>query len=66
MNSGSLKNVTYKLSICKLCIFMYKQDLALNNLQGLICQKTQQTNLTWHVLFKNSLTMTPVDLIGGY
>ena len=24
---------------------MYKQDLALNNLQGLICYKTQPTNL---------------------
>ena len=23
---------------------MYKQDLALNNLQGLICHKTQPTN----------------------
>ena len=25
-------------------IYMYKQDWALNNLQGLICHKTQPTN----------------------
>ena len=25
-------------------MYMYKHDLALNNLQGLICRKTQPTN----------------------
>ena len=45
MNSGSFKNVIYK--IYKIClqtiylIYMYKEDLALNNLQWLICHKTQ-------------------------
>ena len=50
MNIVTLKNVTYKLFIYKLSMFdvdMYKQDLALDNLQGLICRKTQPT-LTSH------------------
>ena len=42
MKSGSFKNVIYKmyLEIIYL-IYIYKEDLALNNLQGLICYKTQ-------------------------
>ena len=46
MSSGSFKNdVTYKLFVYKSYIFntyefMYKQNLALNNLQELICYKT--------------------------
>ena len=45
MSSGAFKNVTYKLFVYKSYIrFMYKEDLALNNLQGLICYKTQPTN----------------------
>ena len=32
---------------------MYKQDLALNNLQELICHKTQPTNF---ILYLNNLT----------
>ena len=50
IKSGWFKNVTNKPFVYKLCIFniyMYKQDLALNNLQGLICQKNttkQPTN----------------------
>ena len=35
-------------------ICMYKQDLALNSLQGLICHKTQRTNKTT-IDFKNVL-----------
>ena len=38
MSSGFFENnTTYKLFF----MYMYKQDLALNNLQGLICHKTQ-------------------------
>ena len=42
MNSGLLKNVMQKivLEIIYL-IYMYKKDLALNNLQWLICHKTK-------------------------
>ena len=42
MSKGSFKNVIYKmyLEIIYL-IYMYKQDLALNNLQWLICHKTK-------------------------
>ena len=34
---------------------MYKQDLALNNLQGLICHKTQSTNLILFMIFWSEL-----------
>ena len=48
MSSGSFKNVTYRLFVCKSYIFdlfnMHEQDLALNYLQGFICDKTQPTN----------------------
>ena len=37
MSSGLFKNVTDKLFTYK----SYKQDLALNNQQGMICHKTQ-------------------------
>ena len=43
MSSGSFENVT-ELFAYKCLIHMYKQDLALNNLQGLIYLKAQQTN----------------------
>ena len=44
------RNIQNYLTMCKLMssdslkkvnIYMYKQDLAINNLQGLICHKTQ-------------------------
>ena len=44
MSSGSFKNnVTYKLFRLQVIhiIDIYKQHLALNNLQGLICRETQ-------------------------
>ena len=42
MNSGSFKKVIHKPYIHKSYIFnMYKEDLALNNQQWLICHKTQ-------------------------
>ena len=37
MSSDSFKNFTYKLFVCK--SYIYKQELALNNPQGLICPK---------------------------
>ena len=48
MSSGSFKNdVTSKLFSYKSYIFnMYELDLVLNNLQGLICYKTQPTDLS--------------------
>ena len=46
MSSDSFKNdVTDKLFTYKsYIIYMYKQDLVLNNPQELICHKTQTTN----------------------
>ena len=44
MNSGSFKRVIYKMCLqitYIYLIYMYKEDLALNNLQWLICHKTQ-------------------------
>ena len=48
MNSGLFKNnVTNKTSFYKsYLIYMYKQDLALNNLQRLICLKHNQPTLS--------------------
>ena len=43
MTSSSFQEVIYKLRIMYINISMYKQDLALHNLQGLICHKTQPT-----------------------
>ena len=31
-------------------MYRYKEDLALNNQQRLICQKPNQTKLTWYLL----------------
>ena len=45
MISGSFKNVYFKPFIYK-SYDIYKEDLALNNLQWLICYKNQ-TNPTW-------------------
>ena len=47
MSSGLSKNcykrLAYKLYIYIYITNMYKEDLALNNLQGLICRKTHPT-----------------------
>ena len=67
-SSGSFKNVIYK--IYKMClqiiylIYMNKEDLALNNLQWLICHKTQPNQIIyiqyicmkriWHWITYNS------------
>ena len=47
MNSGSFKSVIYKMCLEGIySIYMYKKDLALSNLQLLICHvnKPNQTN----------------------
>ena len=47
MDSGLFEMLPKKIFVYKLYIFyMYKLDLALNNLQGLICHKTQLTKPT--------------------
>ena len=44
-NSGSFKKVIYKIVINDIyLLYMYKQDLALNNLQWLIFHKTKENN----------------------
>ena len=46
MSSGSFKNVFCKLSVYK-SHYMYKEIVALNNLQWLICQKIQQNQILY-------------------
>ena len=42
MSSGSFKNLFHKICLEIIyLIYMYKKDLALNNLQWLICHKTK-------------------------
>ena len=41
MCSGSFKNVIYEMGLQINIIYMFKQDLILNNQQGLICHKIQ-------------------------
>ena len=45
MSSGSFKDLIYKLFVYKL--YMYEEDLALNNPQWLICHKTQQDQIIY-------------------
>ena len=40
------KNVSYSINNNTYLIYKYKPDLALNHPQGLICQKSLQTNPT--------------------
>ena len=51
MSSDLFKNVTYNYSFTThiYLMYMHKQDLALNNLQELICYKTQLTNQKYGV-----------------
>ena len=48
MSLGLFKNIDNKvcLEIIYL-IYMYKEDMALSNLQGLICQKTQPNQIIY-------------------
>ena len=50
MSWDLFKNVTHKLLIYKsyiYLIYMYKKDLALNNLQWLICHKIQPNQIIY-------------------
>ena len=52
MNSGSFKILCKKIFIYKSYIlYMYKQDLTLNNQQQLICYKTQPTSFFFFFFF---------------
>ena len=78
MNSGSFENVTNKLLVYKSCIcYMSQQNFTLNNLQGLICHKTQPTNksyifnkyicikMNWH-LITYKVTIKPINQPANY
>ena len=46
MCSGSFKNVIYKMCLETIYLtYMYKKDLALNNLQWFICHKTKPNKI---------------------
>ena len=48
MSLGSFKNVINKMYLQIIyLIYMYKEDLALNNQQWLICHKTQPTQIIY-------------------
>ena len=66
MSSGLFKNVIYKLFNYKSCahVHVYKQDLALNNLQGLICYKTQPNQTKLFLL--NNCTLKEIQFIYIY
>ena len=50
MNSGSFKNIIYRMCIEIIdLIYLYKKDLALNNLQYLICHKTQPNKIIYNI-----------------
>ena len=46
MTTDLFKNFIY--NICVYLIYVYKENLVLNNLQKLICHKTQPTNLYYN------------------
>ena len=64
MNSGLFKNVTYNLIhllIINIYIYIYKKnDLALNNLQVLVCHKTQPN------LFYGFCHLKNIQKVNGY
>ena len=45
MSSGSFKNLSTKCVNKSYLIYMYKENLASNNLQWLICHKTQLSQM---------------------
>ena len=48
MNSGSFKDVVYKMCLEIIyLIYIYEKDLALNNLQWLICHKSQPNQILY-------------------
>ena len=50
MSSGLLNNAINKICLQDIYLeYMHQEDLALNNLQWLICHKTQPTKLLNHL-----------------
>ena len=48
MSWGSFKNIVYKMSLEIIyLIYVYKKDLALNNIQWLICHKTKHNQVIY-------------------
>ena len=64
-SSGSFKNVIYKITNHMYVIYMYEEDLTLNNLQWLICNKTWPSQsiktfaLFWYMLVCSAYIMWP-------
>ena len=60
MSSGPFKNINENEFTNHIyLIYMYKEDLALNNLEWLICHKTIKSNhnLSIYLSYKNPLKM---------
>ena len=66
MNSGSFKNVIYKiyLEIIYL-IYMYKNNLALKNLEWLIWQNQTKSNYTQDTRVKSAEAIEYIDCISA-
>ena len=59
-SSCSIKNVMYKMCLQIIyLIYMYKDDLALNSLQWLICHKTQpsQNHMYFIYMYREGLAL---------
>ena len=59
MSSGSFKNVIYKICLEIILMYMYKEDLVLNNQQWLICHKTQPNQIIYiqYICIKKDLAL---------
>ncbi len=58
MNLGSFKNVINEMCIQIIYVYLYKEDLALNNLQWLICLKTKPNQILYlKYMYKQDLTL---------
>ena len=58
MSSGSFKNIKKMCLQIIYLIYMYKEDLALNNLQWLICHKTQTNQIIYLIyMYKEDLAL---------
>ena len=67
MSSVSFKNATNKLCLQTIYIHMYKQYLALNNLQRLRCHKNQSNNSPTRAIEPVRVPrMSQIDLFENY
>ena len=58
MSSGLFRNVIYKMCLQIIySIYMFKEDLALNNLQWLICHKTQPNHIYLIYMYKEDFAL---------